>query len=152
MPKPNALDGTWKAPLLRKVEDKKSVGKVEYGLDGVVKNGTVETRIGELTFEHGYPSRKSVEKLYEAMDFHRATQAYIWALPIVSMAEWQLVHENQFKADDGDLVIYTSTKQKLGILTANATTPYIIGFYDLGRSGPVIVERSWALPDIVKLK
>lgn len=28
-------------------------GEVEYGLDGVVKNGTIETRIGKLTFEHG---------------------------------------------------------------------------------------------------
>ena len=33
---------------------------LEYGLDGVVKNGTVQTRIGELTFENGYPSRESV--------------------------------------------------------------------------------------------
>ena len=42
-------------------------GHVEYGLDGVVKNGTVDTRIGELTFENGYPSRESVEKLFDAM-------------------------------------------------------------------------------------
>ena len=74
------------------------------------------------------------------MDFQRATQAYIWALPIVSMAEWQVVHEEQFSAKDGDLVVYGSTEEKLGILTANATTPYIIGFYDLGRSGPLVVE------------
>ena len=112
---------------------------VEYGLDGVVKNGTVQTRIGELTFENGYPSRESVEKLYDAMDFQRATQAYIWSLPIVSMAEWQAVQEDQFSANDGDLVVYKTTEEKLGILTANATTPYIIGFYDLGRSGPLVV-------------
>ena len=114
--------------------------EVEYGLDGVVKNGTVDTRVGELTFENGYPSRESVERLFDAMDFQRATQAYIWALPIVSMAEWQEVHEGQFGAEDGDLVVYTTTEQKLGILTANATTPYIIGFYDLGRSGPLVVD------------
>ncbi len=35
-------------------------GTVEYGLDGVVKNGTVDTRVGPLTFENGYPSRHSV--------------------------------------------------------------------------------------------
>ncbi len=33
---------------------------IEYGLDGVVKNGTVDTRVGPLTFENGYPSRHSV--------------------------------------------------------------------------------------------
>ncbi|UCE43217.1 MAG: DUF1254 domain-containing protein [Candidatus Aminicenantes bacterium] len=113
---------------------------IEYGLDGVVKNGTVDTRIGQLTFENGYPSRESVDKLFDAMDFQRATQAYIWALPIVSLAEWQFVHEEQFSTNDGDLVVYMSTEEKLGILTANATTPYIVGFYDLGRSGPLVVD------------
>jgi hypothetical protein len=115
-------------------------GNVEYGLDGVVKNGTVDTRVGELTFEHGYPSRESVEKLFDAMDFQRATQAYIWALPIVSFAEWQAVHEDQFGASDRDIVVYTTTEEKLGILTANATTPYVIAFNDLGRSGPLVID------------
>jgi hypothetical protein len=94
-------------------------------LDGVVKNGTVDTRIGELSFENGYPSRESVEHLFEAMDFQRACQAYIWSLPIVAMDAWQRSHKEVFKVDDGDIVVYTSTEQKLGILTANATTPYI---------------------------
>jgi hypothetical protein len=115
-------------------------GPVEYGLDGVVKNGTVETRIGELTFENGYPSRESVETLFDAMDFQRATQAYIWALPIVSTAEWQAVHEEQFDAQDGDIVVYKTTEEKFGILTANATTPYVIAFNDLGRTGPLVID------------
>ncbi|MBU2571737.1 MAG: DUF1254 domain-containing protein [Gammaproteobacteria bacterium] len=113
---------------------------VEYGLDGVVRNGTVETRVGELTFENGYPSRESVEHLFDTMDFQRATQAYIWALPIVAMAEWQQVHEKQFGAKDREIVVYESTEEKLGILTANATTPYVIAFNDLSRSGPIMIE------------
>ena len=117
-----------------------SESSLEYGRDGVVKNGTVQTRIGELTFENGYPSRESVASLYDAMDFQRATQAYVWALPMVSMAEWQAVHEQQFNAQDRDFVIYNTTEEKLGILTANATTPYVIAFNDLGRSGPLVIE------------
>jgi len=62
-------------------DTKQAVKKAERGLDGVVKNGTVETRIGELTFANGYPSRESVEHRFDAMDFQRATQAYIWAFP-----------------------------------------------------------------------
>ena len=122
------------------IESHQTSGEVEYGLDGVIKNGTVETRIGELTFENGYPSRESVEKLFDAMDFQRATQAYIWALPIVAMAEWQAVHEEQFDAQDGDIVVYKTTEEKYGILTANATTPYVIAFNDLGRSGPLVID------------
>ena len=53
--------------------------------------------------------------------------------------EWQRAHEEVFKVNDGDIVVYTTTEQKLGILTANATTPYIAAFFDLGKTGPMVV-------------
>ena len=114
--------------------------EIEYGLDGVVKNGTVETRVGSLTFENGYPSGESVEKLFDVMDSQRATQAYIWSLPMLGMRMWQKAHEDVFNAKDGDIVVSTITEQKFGILTANATTPYVAGFFDLGRTGPMVVD------------
>ena len=42
---------------------------------------TQDTRIGELQFESGYPSEETVKKLYDEMDFQRASQAYLWGLP-----------------------------------------------------------------------
>ena len=38
----------------------------------------VQTRIGKLSFEGGYPSQETVAKLYDEMDFQRAVQAYLW--------------------------------------------------------------------------
>jgi hypothetical protein len=32
---------------------------------------TVNTRIGELAFENGYPSKDSVNKLFDELDFQR---------------------------------------------------------------------------------
>ena len=43
----------------------------------------VPTRLGDLTLENGYPSRETADRLYDEMDFQRATQAYLWALPAV---------------------------------------------------------------------
>jgi len=104
----------------------------------------VQTRIGELefthAFEHGYPTDETVKKLYDEMDFQRACQAYLWALPFVSLAEWQKEHEEVFGAKDGDFVIYTTYKDKLGILTANATTPYVFAFANLESTGPLVLE------------
>ncbi|URK89290.1 DUF1254 domain-containing protein (plasmid) [Rhizobium sp. RCAM05350] len=37
-------------------------------------------------------------------------------------------------------MIYESVKDKLGILTANATTPYIGGFPDLSKTGPLVID------------
>ena len=39
---------------------------------------SVPTRLGDLTLENGYPSRQTADRLYDEMDFQRATQAYLW--------------------------------------------------------------------------
>ena len=105
---------------------------------------SIKTRIGTLDFTHdfanGYPSDATMKKLFDEMDFQRASQAYIWALPLVSFAEWQKAHEATFGAKSGDVVVYNDYLSKQGILTANATTPYIISFFDLAETGPVVIE------------
>lgn len=104
----------------------------------------IKTRIGKLEFTHdfanGYPTDETVAKLYDEIDFQRASQAYLWSLPIVSFAEWQKAHEETFGAKSGDVAVYDNYLAKLGILTANATTPYIISFFNLAETGPMVVE------------
>ena len=106
---------------------------------------SVRTRIGDLEFTEGgfaggYPTLETVDRLYEEMDFQRATQAYLWALPLVSYAEWLRAHEELFHAADGQLVQCKTARSKQGILTANATTPYVIAFADLTRTGPLVFD------------
>ena len=52
---------------------------------------SIDTRIGKLSFTHdfanGYPTQETVEKLFDERDFQRATQIYLWALPMVSLGE-----------------------------------------------------------------
>ena len=45
--------------------------------------GTVESRLGKLELTNGYPTEATAKKLYDDIDFQRACQAYIWALPAV---------------------------------------------------------------------
>ncbi len=118
------------------VADKKqAVKKSNRALEG-----TVKTRIGKLKFVKGYPSNSTIEKLYNELDFQRAVQAYIWALPLVEMAEWQKAQKDVFKAGTNDFVTYQTATQKLGILTANATTPYMMAFPNLKETGPMVFE------------
>ena len=56
---------------------------------GHAETVTLDTRIGPLVLENGYPSDETVAKIYDEMDFQRATQAYLWALPLMAMYEWQ---------------------------------------------------------------
>lgn len=100
---------------------------------------TIKTRIGALDFTHdfanGYPTDPTVSTLFDEMDFQRACQAYIWALPLVSMAQWQYAHTVQLGAQNGQIVFVESYDDKLGGLTYNVTTPYVLPFIDLAE-GP----------------
>jgi hypothetical protein len=103
---------------------------------------TLDTRIGKLEFTHafanGYPTDATVEKLFNELDFQRAVQAYIWSIPLVSMAQWQYSHEHELGAENGQAVYLESYKDRLGGLTYNATTPYVLPFIDLA-DGPWVV-------------
>lgn len=102
---------------------------------------TSQTTGGEIPLRFGLPADEAArQKLYDEMDFQRATQAYIWGLPIVSFAQWQYSAHSDLGASDTDMVIYESVKDKFGILTANATTPYIGGFPDLSKTGPLVID------------
>jgi hypothetical protein len=45
----------------------------------------VETRLGTLKFIDGFPDNATVEKVYDNLDFQRGVQAYLAALPAVSI-------------------------------------------------------------------
>jgi hypothetical protein len=104
---------------------------------------TIDTRIGPLEFTHdfadGYPTDATVEQLYDERDFQRACQAYLWSVPAVSFAAWQRGITKGLGAGNGQLVAILSYEARRGILTANATTPYYLGFADLS-SGPLVLE------------
>lgn len=86
------------------------------------------------------PSKRSIPVLFDEMDYQQATQCYLWGLPIVTFAEWQQIQYDLFGASSNDLMLYNSYEDRLGILTANATTPYIITFIDLAKNGPTVIE------------
>ncbi|WP_117234925.1 DUF1254 domain-containing protein [Vibrio maerlii] len=100
-------------------------------------NETIDTPYGTVKLEHNFIT-EGQQAIYDAMDFQRASQAYIWATPIVSYKQWDKAQDEAFGATElGDFVVYNSMKEKRGIVTANLTTPYIINFVSL-KDGPII--------------
>jgi hypothetical protein len=103
-------------------------------------NGTIESPIGKLELENGYPTGETVQKHYDSLDFQRAVQAYLWALPYVAMGQRQDEQRSKFGAKNFDYVDYFDYKDKLCLLTANATTPYSMAFPNIEKTGPVVFE------------
>ncbi|MET0325150.1 MAG: DUF1254 domain-containing protein, partial [Ilumatobacteraceae bacterium] len=86
------------------------------------------------------PRREDVGLVFDELDYQMACQVYLWALPLVSYAQWHAVHRDTFGATNYDLVHYVSYRDRLGLITANATTPYILNFIALAETGPLVIE------------
>jgi hypothetical protein len=97
---------------------------------------TINSRIGELNFESGYPSQQTLSKLYNELDFQRASQVYLWGLPAIGLLELKHAQNEIFKARNGEWIGMISFDEKLGLLTPNYTTPYVVSIADLGVVGP----------------
>ncbi len=97
-------------------------------------------RLEKVVMDGVLPRREDVGLVFDELDYQMATQAYLWALPLVSYAQWQKVHREIFGATNFDLVHYVSYRDRLGLITANATTPYILNFIDLTETGPLVIE------------
>ena len=103
-------------------------------------SGIIESRLGKIELKNGYPTDETVKKMYDEIDFQRACQAYLWALPMMGMVQWQAEQRDKFGAGTLDFVDYLTFTDKLGLLTANATTPYLMVFPNLKETGPLVLE------------
>lgn len=97
-------------------------------------------RLAGLPFDGELPTRDAIATVFDELDYQLACQVYLWALPIVSYAQWKTQHYDVFGATSSDLVRYISYRDRLGLITANATTPYILNFFDLAETGPLVIE------------
>jgi hypothetical protein len=53
---------------------------------GIDSTDNVETRLGTFKFFDGFPDKATDEKNFDNLDFQRAAQAYLLAIPAVSQA------------------------------------------------------------------
>jgi hypothetical protein len=99
----------------------------------------VETRIGTLDFKDGAPSKATLDKVYDNLDFTYAYRAFMDNLRGVSI---QALHKGMMNIGmkENDVLVYSELMDAKSLfLTANADTIYVMGFLDLTK-GPVVLE------------
>ncbi len=90
--------------------------------------------------QHGYPTDEASALLCDVLDAQRTAEANLWGLPIVGFATWRAEQARVYAAGAfDDFVVLDSLREKRGIVTANPTTPYIVGWVDLA-DGPVVID------------
>ncbi|MET4387238.1 hypothetical protein ABIB73_002993 [Bradyrhizobium sp. F1.4.3] len=100
---------------------------------------TVETRIGTLKFTDGFPDDATVARVYDNLDFQRGVQAYLAALPAVSIAGVLKGFSEFGPVNQTVLITEQLLDAKSLFLTANTTTVYNLLYLDT-KGGPLVLE------------
>jgi hypothetical protein len=97
--------------------------------------------IAKLPFPNGHPTKASAATLRDELLFQRATQVYLWALPLINTLGMKDGSESQFGAGYNVLPIW---KERLGaktlVTTPNSDVLYAMSYVDLGETGPLVFD------------
>lgn len=99
----------------------------------------VETRIGTIDFKNGVPSKATVNKVYDNLDFTYAYRTFMDNLRGVSIHALRKGMQD-VGVKDGEVLIFSDLMDSNSLfLTANCDTIYAMGSLDLTK-GPMVVE------------
>ncbi len=88
----------------------------------------------------GYPDQKTVENLFEEMDYQRAVQAYLWGIaPMTTAGQHKMAEYYGIDGKFDFLSIYQDTGNK-GQLTPNTLVRYVFNFINLKETGPAVFD------------
>ena len=102
----------------------------------------IQTRMGTLDYQAGFPSADTVERIYNEMDYQRAVLAHQISDNLVSFYSMHVGPQEAIEgASLGDLVVWENFLDPKGkVLTGNDTTVYGMAYLDLENNGPMVVE------------
>lgn len=106
---------------------------------GVQVPDKVETSIGTLNLNYGYPDDATTSKVYDNLDASRALQAYLLAIPIVNQASMRATLRGFGPVNQTDVIWEDLVDSKTVELTANDNTIYNFIWTDT-KAGPLVVE------------
>jgi hypothetical protein len=108
------------------------------------------SELANLPFAEGRPTAETTQKVHDELLFQRATQTYLWAMPLINTLGMQVGSEKTFGAGYNVLPIW---KQRLDaktlVTTPNSDVLYAMSYVDLGKDGPLVMEAPPELQGIL---
>jgi hypothetical protein len=122
-PRPNANEQHNKAPL------------------GTSPSIQHQVEIANLPFEENRATAESAQALRDEMLYQRATQTYLWALPLINTLGMKSGSVKAFGAGYNVLPVWTKRLDaKTLVTTPNSDVIYAMSYVDLGKDGPLVFE------------
>src|SRR5262245_25247297 len=106
--------------------------------------------LAEAPMRENRPTPETAKLLRDELLFQRATQTYLWALPLINTLGMKVGSEEQFGAGYNVLPVW---KQRLSaktlVTTPNSDVIYAMSYLDVGKDGPIVFEAPPGLQGIL---
>ena len=101
----------------------------------------LETSIGTLEFADGVPSTATVDTVYDYLDRSRAVQVFLNAIPALSIDALRAGQAAAGCVASHQICIFDQLMDSASLLlTGNTSTMYAVGFLDLAKDGPTVID------------
>jgi hypothetical protein len=106
--------------------------------------------LANLPFKDNRPTKQTAQTLRDELLFQRATQTYLWALPLINTLGMQVGSEKTFGAGYNVLPIWKKRLDAKTLVTPpNSDVLYAMSYVDLGKDGPLVMEAPPMLQGIL---
>src|SRR5262245_28593174 len=97
--------------------------------------------LANIPFSENRPTPQTARTLRDELLFQRATQTYLWALPLINTLGMKEGSEKTFGAGYNVLPIWKKRLDaKTLVTTPNSDVIYAMSYVDLGKDGPLVFE------------
>jgi hypothetical protein len=98
-------------------------------------------KLADAPFAENRPTTAAATTLADELLFQRATQTYLWAMPLINTLGMKVGSEQVFGAGYNVLPIWKKRLDaKTLVTTPNSDVIYAMSYVDLGRDGPLVFE------------
>jgi hypothetical protein len=106
--------------------------------------------LSNLPFIENRPTQETARTLRDELLFQRATQTYLWALPLINTLGMKNGSEKVFGAGYNVLPIWKNRLDARTLVTTpNSDVIYAMSYVDLGTDGPLVLEAPPMLQGIL---
>lgn len=97
--------------------------------------------LANARFEGDFPTKESADALRDELFFQRAVQVYLWSLPAVNIYAMKEGSEKTYGAGYNVLPVWKERlNAKTKVTTPNSDCLYAMGYVNLAKDGPIVVE------------
>ena len=97
--------------------------------------------IANLPFEQNRATPETAKRLMDELEFQQATQAYLWALPLINTLGMKFGSEKAFGEGYNILPVWKERLDpKTLVTTPNSDVIYAMGYVDMSETGPIVFE------------